>query len=82
MKTSVVTARLEEEELVQLDELASHLDRPRSWIIAKAIKAYLEEERAFLAFIQKGEDAIERGDTLSQAEMEDWFTARYAADAA
>ena len=83
MPTTVVTARLDEETLAKLDQLAARQERTRAWIVAKAVKTYLDEEAAFRAFVQDGEDAIDRGDFLTQQEMEAWLSSRYpAADAA
>ena len=83
MRSTVVTARLDEETLAKLDQLATRQERTRAWIVTKAVKTYLDEELAFTAFLQEGEDAIDRGDFLTQQEMEAWLSSRYpAADAA
>lgn len=55
MKTQVVTARLDEETLAKLDALAGAQERSRAWLVAKAVKRYVEEEAAFAAFIAEGE---------------------------
>lgn len=78
-KTSVITARLDAETLTALDALAEKRERSRAWLVAKAIKRFVEEETAFDAFIQEGEDAIERGDYLTQEEMEAWIAGLYPA---
>lgn len=69
MKTSVVTARLDDETLATLDRLAVHHERSRAWLVAKAIKHFVEKESAFLAFLQEGEDAIDRGDFVTHEEL-------------
>lgn len=69
MKTSVVTARLDEETLAALDRLADHHERSRAWLVAKAIKHFVKEESDFLAFLQEGEDAIDRGDFVTHEEL-------------
>ena len=73
MKTSVVTARLDQETLDGLDKLAEYHERSRAWLVAKAIKQYVKEESEFFAFLKEGEDAIDRGDYLTQEEMEAWI---------
>lgn len=78
-KTNVVTARLDPEVLSRLDRLAEYQERSRSWLVAKAVERFVSEEAAFLDFIQEGEDAIDRGDYLTQDEMERWFEARITA---
>lgn len=82
-KTAVITARLDAETLAALDALAAKRERSRAWLVAKAIKRFVEEETAFDAFLQEGEDAIERGDYLTQEQMEAWVAGlRVAKDAA
>lgn len=82
-KTVVITARVDEATLQSLDALAESRERTRAWLVAKAIKRYVEEETAFRAFIQEGEDAIDRGEYYTQEQMEEWFASRYrTADAA
>ena len=75
-KTSVVTTRIDADLSNQLDALAATLDRSRAWIVSKAVERYVEEETAFRAFIQKGVDAADRGELISQEEMEAWVEAR------
>ncbi|MEI9927713.1 MAG: ribbon-helix-helix protein, CopG family [Sphingomonas sp.] len=72
MKTFVVTARLDSETLAGLDKLAEYHERSRAWLVAKAIKQYVKEESEFFAFLKEGEDAIDRGEYLTQEEMEEW----------
>ena len=69
MKTSVVTARLDEDTLASLDLLAGRQERSRAWIVAKAIKQYVKEESEFLAFVQQGADDIARGDYVTHEEL-------------
>jgi len=40
----ITSMRLSDELAERLDQLASALDRPRSWLIEQAIARYLEEE--------------------------------------
>jgi predicted transcriptional regulator len=69
MKTSVVTARLDPQTLAELDKLAGYHERSRAWLVAKAVKQYVEEETEFFAFLQEGEDAIDRGDFVTHEEL-------------
>jgi predicted transcriptional regulator len=82
-KTAVITARIDEQMLQALDALAADQERTRAWLVAKAIKRYVEEETAFRAFIKEGEDSIDRGEYYTQEQMEEWLASRYrTADAA
>jgi predicted transcriptional regulator len=68
-KTSVITARIDSDTLAGLDKLAEHQDRSRAWLVSKAVAKYVREETAFFAFLQEGEDAIERGDFVTHEEL-------------
>ena len=81
-KSAVVTARIDPNLSEKLDVLADKLERSRAWIVAKAIERYVAEESAFLDFLQAGIDAADRGDMISQEEMEQWFAERHRAVAA
>lgn len=81
-KSAVITARLDEEALARLDELAALLDRSRAWIVAKAVQRYVDEELEFRAFIQQGVDEADRGELISQEDIEAWFEARHRQAAA
>ena len=69
MKTSVVTTRLDADTLAGLDKLAEYHERSRAWLVAKAVKQYVKNESEFFAFLQEGEDAIERGEYLTHEEL-------------
>jgi predicted transcriptional regulator len=79
MTTSVVTARLPEEMVRRLDALASRMDRSRSWILAAAVKAYIDEQTAFLDFVDEGERDIDEGRYHTKEDMDVWFDERIAA---
>ena len=77
-KTAVITARLDEETLKLVDRVAKAHGRSRAAFAAQAIRQIAEREAEFLAFIQEGIDAADRGDVVSQDEMERWFDSRKA----
>ncbi len=81
-KTAVVTTRLDAETFSGLAIVAERNDRSRAWIVAEAVKQYVRQENAFLAFLQEGEDAIDRGEVYTRDEMEALFNAKKAARAA
>jgi predicted transcriptional regulator len=72
-KTNVVTSRLPDEILADVDRLAKELDRSRAWIVAKAIERYVGEELEFIAFIKEGEADLDAGRVRSQDEVETLF---------
>lgn len=75
-KTAVITTRVSAETAELLDKLAARLGRSRAWVVEQAIKRYVEEELEYLAFIQVGIDAADRGELVSQEDMEAWFENR------
>jgi len=70
--TSVVTARLDPETMSALEKLAASRERSKAWIVAKAVRQYVEDEAAFHAFLEAGDAAIDRGDYLTQEQMIEW----------
>jgi predicted transcriptional regulator len=81
-KSAVITARLDNDALAKLDQLSTMLDRSRAWIVAKAVQRYVDEELEFRAFVQQGIDSADRGELISQEDMEAWFEARHRQAAA
>jgi predicted transcriptional regulator len=71
-KTAVVTARLDADTIAALDRLASFHDRSKSWLVARAVSKYVKEETEFFAFLQEGDDAIDRGEFVTQDQMKAW----------
>ena len=78
-KSIVITARVDALTATNLDALAARLDRSRAWIVAKAVTQLVEAETAFHDYLRPGEEAIARGDSFSQEEMEDWAAQRIRA---
>jgi len=77
--TSVITTRVDSATLELVDRVAKANGRSRSWFAARAIRAAAEDEAAFLASLDEADSAIDRGDFLTQAEMETWLEAKIKA---
>jgi predicted transcriptional regulator len=58
----VTSVRLSDEVASQLDQLASSLDRPKSWLIEQAIARYVEEEAWQIQAISGALDRYRRGE--------------------
>ena len=69
---AVVSVRLGSSVLQQLDDLASEMDRSRSYLIAEAVREFVEREYAHLLHVREGEADIEAGRSLSGEEMRAW----------
>jgi predicted transcriptional regulator len=81
-KTAVITARLDTDLVARLEQLSGTLDRSKAWIVAKAVQRYVDEELEFRAFVQQGMDEADRGELISQEDMELWFESRHRQAAA
>ena len=53
--------RIEAHVIVGLDELTHQIERRRSYLIAQAVREFLEREYASLSAIRDGEDEIKEG---------------------
>ena len=68
-KSAVITARLDAETLALVDQVAKSQGRSRSWFAAQAIERAAKREAEFLAFVQEGIDAADRGELIPQDEV-------------
>ncbi|KIZ38943.1 MULTISPECIES: ribbon-helix-helix protein, CopG family [Rhodopseudomonas] len=57
-----LTLRLPRDVLQQIETIASASDRTRSWVIVRALKAYLAGEGADILAVVKGREQITAGD--------------------
>jgi predicted transcriptional regulator len=72
-RPAAITARVDENTAIKLDQLADQLDRSRSWLIAKAVQEYVERETELLEMIRAGENDLAAGRVHTQEEMEAWL---------
>lgn len=66
----------------QLHELAHRTGQDPNSIIGDAVATYVAERTEYLDFLQAGIDDANRGNLISQDEMEAWFEARHRRAAA
>lgn len=71
-KPVVISARIDETTAALLDKVAAAQGRSRAWLVAAAVKRMAEEETAYLAYVQEGFDAIERGDFVPHEDVMAW----------
>jgi predicted transcriptional regulator len=74
-----ITAQVSGETLDLVDRLALARGLSREAYAAEAIRQVSTKEAEFLAFVQVGVDAADRGDVVSQDEVEAWLDERIAA---
>jgi predicted transcriptional regulator len=72
---SVVSVRLDSDVVSQLDELAGEMQRSRSFLIAQAVREFLEREYTSLVAVREGEADIKAGRSIEGDEVRLWFKA-------
>jgi predicted transcriptional regulator len=76
--SNVITARVSDEVLAMIDQLATTRERSRAWITAKLIEEAARRQSEFDAFLQVGLDDLAAGRVHTQEDVEAWFTERKA----
>ena len=81
-KTAVIAARVDEETLALVDRVSRAHNRSRAWFAARAISEAAHREAEYLAFVQEGIDAADRGDLIPHEEIFDRVRAQRSRRAA
>ena len=79
MPLKATSVRLDDATLDQIGQLAEAMDRPRAWLMAYAIKQYVEREQWFIREIDKGIQAADEGRLLDHDDVKARWEARRAA---
>jgi predicted transcriptional regulator len=72
-KTRHLSLRIRPELTREIDALASALDRPKSWVVEKAVEAYLETQRWHIEAIEAGVAAADAGKVVPHEAVEAWI---------
>jgi predicted transcriptional regulator len=67
--TTHVTLRIPADIVEAFDRLAKVLDRPRSWVMVRALRNYLEEEGAEVFEDAEALAELDRGETIPAEEV-------------
>ena len=59
-----VSIRVPADVIEKLDKVAAILERPRSWVILRAIRQYLADEGQEVLDVQEGIEELERGEGI------------------
>lgn len=65
--------RVAEKTAAQLDELAAAMDRPRSWLLERALEEYLDVQQWQIAQIRKGMQELREGKGIPHEEVVAWL---------
>jgi predicted transcriptional regulator len=76
-KDVTITARIEAELSERLIRLAAVQGRSKSWVVGKALKAYLDEELAFVEAVEEGLDDLRHGRTVAHEDVAVRFRTRF-----
>jgi predicted transcriptional regulator len=69
----VFTVRIPSELQDRLDAIAEAIDRPRSWIVNRALEAFVESESWQIEEIKRGLAEADAGEFATEAEIEAAF---------
>jgi predicted transcriptional regulator len=72
----VVTAKLPDELVSRMDEIAGRIDRSKSWIVRQAVTEWLAEEQRRYELTLEALKSVDEGRTYTQEEVEKHFAAR------
>lgn len=67
--TTPVSLRLPADLLATLDKIAATLDRPRSWVMLRALRQYIADEGQEMLDVRKGLGEAERGEVVDAEEV-------------
>jgi predicted transcriptional regulator len=68
----VVTAKLPDDLVSQMDEVADRIERSKSWIVREALVQGLAEERRRYELTLEALEDVDEGRVISQQELEAW----------
>ncbi len=72
-KTVSLSFRVSGENAKQLEDLSRATDRPRSWLLERALKDYLETHAWQVAHIERGLEELESGRGVAHEKVEAWL---------
>jgi predicted transcriptional regulator len=74
----VVTAKLPDELVSQMDAIAARIDRSKSWIVREAVSEWLAEEQRRYDLTLEAIKSMDEGRSFSQEDIEAHYAARRA----
>jgi len=72
----VVTAKLPDDLVSRMDEVADRMDRSKSWIVRQAVAEWLAEEQRRYDLTLEALKSVDEGRTFTQQEIEKHFAAK------
>ena len=81
MSLKATSIRLDEATLKQVGQMAKAMDRPRAWLMAQAVKQFVEREQLFMEAVKTGIAAADAGRLVDHAEVKARWEAKRAVQA-
>ncbi|HEY8939763.1 MAG TPA: ribbon-helix-helix protein, CopG family [Cellvibrio sp.] len=78
MGLKATSVRLDDETLERVGKMADAMDRPRAWLMAYAIKQFVEREEWFVREVEKGINAADQGQLVDHGELKAKWEAKRA----
>lgn len=72
----VVTAKLPDDLVSQMDAVAARIDRSKSWIVRQAVSEWLAEEQRRYELTLEAMKSLDEGRSYSQEEIDTHYDAR------
>ncbi len=72
-KTVSLSFRVSGENAKQLEDLSRATDRPRSWLLERALNDYLETHAWQVAHIRRGLEELDSGRGVAHEKVEAWL---------
>ena len=79
MSMKATSVRLDDETLERVGRMAEAMDRPRAWLMAHAIKKFIEQEEWFIREVELGIEAADGGRLTEHADVKAKWEAKRAA---
>ena len=79
MPLKATSVRLDDETLIRVGQIAEAMDRSRAWLMAEAIKQYVDREEWFIREVEKGVKAADKGRLIDHADVKAKWEAKLAA---
>ena len=79
MTLKATSVRLDEETLQRVGQMAEAMDRPRAWLMAQAIKQFVDREAWFIDEVEQGIKAADEGRLTGHADVKAKWEAKRAA---
>lgn len=79
MTLRATSVRLDEETLQRVGQMAEAMDRPRAWLMAHAIKQFVEREAWFVDAVEQGVQSADQGRLIAHADVKAKWEAKRAA---